>query len=156
MRRAWQTSNKRWRQPRAFAPDGIARPDSATRRLRCCRICEISPPPPDSQVSAASPGGLLHRIERLIGPARRRINTPDCVIAERGTDYVLCTDERETWCAVASGQVELAGIAPVAKPVIVNPMQRAALKAGQVDWQIETLTADDYERLVSSCDPLVN
>jgi uncharacterized protein YoxC len=110
----------------------------------------------DGRTDATLKGGLLHRIERLIGPARRRINTPDCVIAERGTDYVLCTDEKKTWCAVASGQVELAGIAPSAKPVIVNPMQRATLKAGQVDWQIETLTADDYERLVSSCDPLVN
>jgi hypothetical protein len=89
-------------------------------------------------------------------PARKKIHTPTSVIAERGTDYLLCTDENNTWCAVASGQVELAGIAPGAKPVIVNPMRRATLKAGQVNWQIETLTADDYERLVSSCDPLVN
>lgn len=110
----------------------------------------------DGRTEATLRSGLIHRIERLLNPARKRIHTPDCVLAELGTDYVLCTDARETWCAVTSGQVELMGKTPGAKPVTVNSMQRATLKAGQTDWQIQTLTPDDYEQLVSSCDPPVN
>lgn len=110
----------------------------------------------DGPTNSTLKTGLLHRIEHLLDPARKKINTPNFAIASRGTEYLLYTDEKETWCAVSSGQVAITGATPGAKPLIVNAMQRATLKAGQVSWQIQPLTADDYEHLVSSCDPLLN
>ena len=110
----------------------------------------------DGRTEATLKSGLLHRIEHLMDRARKKINTPTFAVATQGTDYLLYTDEKETWCAVSSGQVEITGTAPGAKPQVVKAMQRAKLKAGEVDWHVQTITADDYERLVSSCDPLVN
>lgn len=110
----------------------------------------------DGRADAMLKSGLLHRVERLMAPARKKINTPNFAVATRGTDYLLYTDEQETWCAVSSGQVEITGTAPGATPMIVNPMQRATIKAGGVARHVETLTADDYEHLVLRCDPTVN
>lgn len=101
-------------------------------------------------------GGALHRLNHLLkhmlDPPRRR--TPDCVLAERGTDYVLFADEAQTSCAVFSGEVELAPTDPTAKPLVVKSLQRATLrKAG---WTVETITPEDYERLLATFEPGVN
>jgi len=101
-------------------------------------------------------GGAMHRLNRLLNhllqdPPRR---TPTAVFAERGTDYVLSADESQTTCTVLSGEVELTPTDPAAKPLVVKSLQRATLKEGA--WTVETITAEDYERLLASFDADVN
>ena len=101
-------------------------------------------------------GGAMHRFNRLLNhlmkdPPRR---VPNAVLAERGTDYVVTTDETRTTCAVFSGEVEFTPIDPAIKPLVVKSLQRATLKRD--GWTVETITPDNYQRLLASFDPDVN
>jgi hypothetical protein len=101
-------------------------------------------------------GGAIHRLNRLLNhlmkdPPRRTINA---VLAERGTDYVLLADETQTTCAVLNGEVEFTPTDPAVKPLVVKALQRATLTHD--GWTVETITPDDYERLLASFEPNVN